>query len=382
MQLDFLPEGKIERELWLKTQLRNMEQQFQQVADRIDQVLPAKQAEQFYKSMDNAREYMQADIESLPTDGPLNVVRTDQVPAGEFISPSITRQQIEAASRANGFSQFSPGNQKIALADVLPKWKKAQAAHLEKTLRTGFLLGQTNQEIMREFGALGPGKKGWAMTQAVVRTSMSEASQAAHDAFFEANEDLLPKVPGGYRWEWDASNDTRLCPQCAPLDGMRWKKRSDVPAKPHWSCRCQILPITATQAALRERGDVPEGSFLERREVKKIGGKNEKAPAGWQSTRNGGTAYARPQRIDGKSYWVRRKDLPKGQTHAGDMLKRMNPENRAAVLGSNKMAEKFDVLTKKGARYENDPQEAVRQLLRNKDNGGLAPQKPRPQKRK
>ena len=84
MQLDFLPEGKIERELWLKTQLRTIEQQFQQVADRIDQVLPAKQAEQFYKSMDNAREYMQADIESLPTDGPLNVVRTDQVPAGEF----------------------------------------------------------------------------------------------------------------------------------------------------------------------------------------------------------------------------------------------------------------------------------------------------------
>ena len=84
MQLDFLPEGKIERELWLKTQLRTIEQQFQQVADRIDQVLPPKQAEQFYKSMDNAREYMQADIESLPTDGPLNVVRTDQVPAGEF----------------------------------------------------------------------------------------------------------------------------------------------------------------------------------------------------------------------------------------------------------------------------------------------------------
>ena len=43
LQLQFMPEGKVERELWLKSQLATIEQQFQQVSSRINDVLPAAQ---------------------------------------------------------------------------------------------------------------------------------------------------------------------------------------------------------------------------------------------------------------------------------------------------------------------------------------------------
>jgi len=386
-QLQFLPEGQVEREFWLKSQLNTMVRQFQQVSNRIDDVLPIAQADQFLRAVENAREFLEADgikpaaaaqtSLSGTTTGGQTVTQTGNLPgiAGDdgFIRPSITQQQIVAASRETGFSQFTPGGQSVSLEEVLPKWQKAQVANLEKTLRTGFLTGQTTKEIMREFGPLGPGRQGWAMTEAVVRTGMAEASQAAHDAFFDANEDLLPKVPGGYRWEWDASNDTRLCPICAPLDGMRYKERSDCPPWPaHFNCRCKILPITATQAALRERGEVPEGSFLERREVKYVRGKRESAPRGWESVRNGGTAYARPQKIDGKMYWVRRKDMPQGRTLAGDMIKRMDDKNKLAILGTKANVDEWNELIQLNA-YKNDPQKLVRDLL---GKGGRGPGRP------
>lgn len=412
-----MPEGDLERDLWLRTQLATIERQFQPVADRINAVLPPAEADQFMRAMDNAADFLKADdIRPGPvpkqkplvatTTGGQQVTQTGNLfdlgvvsdpslvsptnPAGEFITPAITRQQIEAASRSGGFSTFTLDKQQITLDQVLPEWRKAQAANLEKVLRTGFLSGQSNQEIMRQFGPLGPGRRGWAMTEAVVRTGMAEASQAAHDAFFDANEDLLPKVPGGYRWEWDATNDTRLCPECAPLDGRRFKTRDEMPAKPHWGCRCKKLPITATMAQMRADGDVPSGSFLERRPVTYTNGKMDPPPKGWDGRMKGGqkvnqNAYARPQRqgyktVNGKKkpemYWVRRKDLPKGRNTAGDMLKNTNRDSREQVLGSKKMADKWDemiVLPK----YANDPQSLVVKLLGSGNMGGRPPQRPR-----
>ena len=400
LELNNLPaDGSIQREFWLRNQLNTMERQFKAVEDRVRQVLPQAQLQAWDEGLKNAEAFLRADGISAPvpqrelvgtTAGGQTVTQTGNLPglgvgrdaAGEFIQPSITRQQVVAAAQDRGFQEFLSGptgsNKKgYSLDQLLEINTKRQVDNVASTLREGFLLGRTNQDIARRVGdAFGGGKKGRAMTEAVVRTGMAEASQAAHEAFYDANADLLPKIPGGYRWEWDASNDTRLCPICAPKDGLRFKERSDCPEWPaHWGCRCKILPITATQAALRDRGDVPEGSFLERREVKKINGKNEKAPSGW----NGDNAYKRPKRIDGKMYWVRRKELPKGQTLAGDMIKRMDDKNKLAILGTKENVAEWNDLIKYNA-YKNDPQKLVRSLLGNKGTGGLPPQKPGPRK--
>ena len=384
-----MPPGNVERELWLKTQLTTIEAQFGPVADRIYQVLPEAQARAFEEGLTNARKYLEAGgirpepatatttLSSAPTSGQqvsvtgnlpgLNV--TSAVEKG-FISPSSTRQQIVAAARETGFSVLSPGGSKVAVADLLPKWMAAESNQVVKHLRAGFLLGSTNEEIMREIGPLGPGRKGWAMTEAIVRTSMSEASQAAHDAFYEANEDLLLPTKSGYRFWWDASNDTRLCPLCAPLDGLKYKKRSDVPAKPHLKCRCSILPITATMELMEEE-DPAKGSFLEATPVQyDKRGKKLPPPAGY----TGDNAYKRPMKIDGQQQWVRRRDLGPGQTTAGDMLQNANDHSKRLVLG--KHTEAFNKLTGKGGKYEKDPQGAVRQLLGNGLPPGSTPSRP------
>jgi hypothetical protein len=373
------PEGEsIARELWLRTQLATIEAQFKPVADRIYQILPEAQARAFEEGLTNAQKYLEAGgITPQPaqqttltgvTAGGQQVSVTGNLPGFNltsavekgFISPSITRQQIVAAARETGFSVLSPGGSKYGLSELLPNWMAAQSKQVERHLRAGFLVGSTNDEIMREIGPLGPGRKGWAMTEAVVRTSMAEASQSAHDAFYEANADLLPGTKSGYRWWWDASNDTRLCPLCAPLDGVKFKERKD-PPKPwprHFSCRCKLLPWTATQELLEEEDGPASGSFLEATPVQyDRRGKRKDPPAGY----TGENAYKRPMKIDGQQQWVRRRDLGPGQTTAGDMLQNANEHSKRMVLG--KHTDAFNTLTGKGGKYEKDPQGAVRKLL-------------------
>jgi hypothetical protein len=198
------------------------------------------------------------------------------------------------------------------------------------------------------------------MTEAVVRTSMAEASQSAHDAFYEANADLLPGTKSGYRWWWDASNDTRLCQICAPLDGVKFKERDRPPhAWPaHFSCRCKILPWTATMELLEEEDGPASGSFLEATPVEYDSrGRRKEPPAGY----TGDNAYKRPMKVDGQMQWVRRRDLGKGQTTAGDMLQNANEHSKKLVLG--KHTDAFNKLTGPGGRYEKNPQGAVRELL-------------------
>jgi hypothetical protein len=376
------PEGaSIERELWLRTQAKTIEAQFKPVADRIYQVLPEAEARAFEEGLSNAQKYLEAggiEPEPVPTAalsgtaggqqvrvtaGLPGMNITKAVPGG-FISPSITRQQVIAAARETGFKVLSPGGSKYGLADLLPKYTAALGKQVETKLRAGFLLGLTNDEIERQVvsvsGELGPGRQGRAMTEALVRTSMAEASQSAHDAFYEANADLLPETRSGFRWWWDASNDTRLCPLCAPLDGVKFKERSSPPAPwpRHFSCRCKILPITATSELLEQEEGPANGSFLEATPVQyDRRGKKLPPPAGW----TGDNAYKRPMKIDGQQQWVRRRDLGPGQTTAGDMLQNANEHSKRMVLG--KQTEKFNQLTGPGGKYEHDPQGAVRKLL-------------------
>jgi len=256
--------ASIERELWLRTQLQTIKAQFQPVADRIYQVLPEAQAKAFEEGLRNAQAYLEADpliaqsvnqttLTGATVSGQA-VTATGNLPSFNvtgaldkgFLSPGITRQQIIAAAQRNGFAVLGPGGGQRGLADLLPVWMEGEARQIERHLRSGFLLGTPTDAIVREIGPLAAGRRGWAMTEVLVRDAMSEASQVAHDAFYEANEDLLIPTKSGFNWWWDASNDSRLCSICAPLDGIKFKDRDNPPHphKAHWGCRCKILPWT------------------------------------------------------------------------------------------------------------------------------------------
>jgi hypothetical protein len=421
-QLKNLPEGSLERELWLRTQLNTLVAQAQAVRDRIMQVLPPSQLQAWDQGLKNAEDYLVAGgiqpgqpaattTLSGVTTGGQQVSVTGNLPGFNitgatekgFLSPSITRQQIAASLDAKGFETLLQGSageagRNYSLSAVVERIDLA--GDVSRQLRQGFLLGESNDEIARRisyaFGSLGGrnGGRTWAMTQAVVRTSMAEASQSAHDAFYKANEDLLPGTKSGYRWWWDASNDTRLCELCAPLDGVKYKERDDVKGWPrHFSCRCKILPITATMELLEEEDGPASGSFLERLPVEyepteyyKNGKPKPLKPKPAPKDYTGNNAYKRPMRIDGKMYWVRRKDMGKGETLAGDMLQRMNDENRSAILGTKHMRHPItgkqerpvkvwnDLI--KQEKYARDPQSLVRKLLGDPLPPGSTPPRP------
>lgn len=40
---------------------------------------------------------------------------------------------------------------------------------------------------------------------------------------------------------WVTERDQRVCADCHQLDG-RWFRLDEVPAKPHWNCRCRVRP--------------------------------------------------------------------------------------------------------------------------------------------
>ena len=375
-QLEKLPEGAIERQLYLKKQLATFVKQFEATAAQLYQALPKAQAEGFEQSLKRAEQYLAAGgIEARPSSAPKAPPEVDQ-----FLAPTVTKQQIIAASKTDGFSQFSPGGTTYGLDQLLPEWQQAQAKEIERHLRTGFLMGRSSEEIAREIGPLGPGRKGWAMTDAMVRTGMAEASQAAHDSFYQANEEIIPKAPGGYSWWWDASNDSRLCRLCAPLDNVKFKERSNPPAPwpRHFNCRCKILPFTATMAELEKDETQPPGSFLESTPVKYIKGKRQPPPKGYESVADGGTAYKQPRKIDGEMFWVRRRALPEGKNTAGDFLQKANATTKEHVFGTKKDAALFDALTRKGGRFENDPQGAVRKVLGDPLPPGAQPPTPQP----
>jgi len=350
------PEGaSIERELWLRSQMATIQAQFAAVAKQIDRVLPPAQLEAWEGGTQNAQSYVEA--------GGINPKFNITAGGGEqeFLSPSITRQQVIAAARKTGFEELSPGGSKVGLEDLLPDWQKAQTNLVARSLRAGFLTGASNEEIERQIGPLGPGRQGWSMTQSLVRTSMAEASQSAHDSFYEANAELLPPTEEGYRWWWDASNDTRLCKICAPLDGVKFKERQN-PPKPwpaHWSCRCKLLPITATMEELERTEGPASGSFLEATPVKKDrNGKRLPRPSGY----DGDNAYKNPMKIDGEYQWVRRRDLGPGETTAGFMLKNANENSKKIILGSDDLVKSWNKQIKT-EQYSKDPQALVRKLL-------------------
>ena len=95
-------------------------------------------------------------------------------------------------------------------------------------------------------------------TRAIARTAVMDMSQRAHNRMWDQNKDRIKL------WEFDATLDFRVCPECYPFDGQRKANRDDLPSVPvHPNCRCRIVPITSTALAL-EKEDMKEG--------KKIGG--------------------------------------------------------------------------------------------------------------
>ena len=138
---------------------------------------------------------------------------------------------------------------------------------LDTRVRMALLRGDTTEEVAREliFDSmkqglnLGPTAnqlKNYA--RAAARTGLMDGAQRVQEEVWDANSDVIAG------WELDATNDSRTCPRCFPLDGLFAKEKSGIPSTPiHPACRCRRLPVTNTALLLRAEGDEPGGSSVE-----------------------------------------------------------------------------------------------------------------------
>lgn len=61
---------------------------------------------------------------------------------------------------------------------------------------------------------------------------------AEEDVFTWPEIEAAPLIPIVWT-QWQTIADERVCPECGPLDGLRWEDRTG-PAPPlHINCRCQ-----------------------------------------------------------------------------------------------------------------------------------------------
>jgi SPP1 gp7 family putative phage head morphogenesis protein len=334
------------------------------VADRIDAVLPQAEAEAFRRGLDAAASYLQA-VGATVVAPP-----TVEGPSGALPWTTVSQEQLVAVAKGNGFASFANlprviTGQNYTLQTATQRWQKAQETAIRTKLEEGFLTGRTTGQMVADLRAH-LSKATHAQVEALVRTSTAQAAQTAHDAFYEANEDALGDKDGN-RYVWDASNDGRLCPKCAPLDGTRYKNREDAPWPAHWVCRCKILPVTPLTDEL---GALPN-TYLESTPAQyDEKGKLLPPPKGYDQAA-GDPGFSRPRRVNGVMVWQRRAELPAGKTTAGHMLQRANDATALPVLGSRERLARFRALTKPGARFYRDPQGAVIELLR--PDGGLPP---------
>ncbi len=98
--------------------------------------------------------------------------------------------------------------------------------------------------------------------EALVRTSAMAVNNAAHQALWEANADIIAEL------QWCATLDYRTCLVCGPLDGQRWPLGAPQPSPPlHFNDRCVKVPITKSweelatknKALARELDNMPKG---------------------------------------------------------------------------------------------------------------------------
>lgn len=72
-----------------------------------------------------------------------------------------------------------------------------------------------------------------AWTRQIAQAAISITDDATVEAYRDA---------GVREVEWVSEHDARVCDVCEDMDGNVYPI-DDVPAKPHWGCRCRLVPV-------------------------------------------------------------------------------------------------------------------------------------------
>lgn len=131
---------------------------------------------------------------------------------------------------------------------------------LERVIKNGVLLGQTNREIAKAIMGNGTDKGPEALSKArrdamaVTRTGVQTIANETRIATYEENADIIKAI------QWVSTLDGRTSDICIARSGKVWSFPDFKPVghnipwnggpPAHWSCRSSTIPITKTFAEI------------------------------------------------------------------------------------------------------------------------------------
>ena len=124
---------------------------------------------------------------------------------------------------------------------------------IERTVKNGVLLGQTNAQIAKEIMGVGdkggqPIAKARRDAMAITRTAVQTVAKDARLASLEANANIIKAV------QWVSTLDSRTSEICVARSGKTWSYPDFKPIghkipwnggpPAHWNCRSSFIPVT------------------------------------------------------------------------------------------------------------------------------------------
>lgn len=173
-----------------------------------------------------------------------------------FLYP--TREQIKTAAL------FKPVADTMTYQSYLDGIESGLYNTWDSAVRTGYLTGQTAQEIVRNVVG-SAGKAGQLANPGTMRTFrnyvygntrtvLQSFANETRNRIYEKNEDLFGD--GEYKYEYLATLDSRTCMVCGNDDGRLFKSLKDAPQLPmHRGCRCLLIPYFGDDGGTRASPD-------------------------------------------------------------------------------------------------------------------------------
>lgn len=174
----------------------------------------------------------------------------------DFIFPSL--EQIKTSAL------FAPVTNGMTYQSYLDGIEYGLFNAWDSAVRTGYLTGQTTDDIVRGVlgGVSGNGKLADSGSIRSFRNSVYRSTRTVLQSFanetrskvFEANEEYFGD--GGNKYEYLATLDTRTCLVCGESDGKLFKSLKEAPKIPrHFCCRCLIIPYFDIDGQTRSSTD-------------------------------------------------------------------------------------------------------------------------------
>jgi SPP1 gp7 family putative phage head morphogenesis protein len=149
--------------------------------------------------------------------------------------------------------------QGATIGDWFARLNESARFDIERVVKNGVLLGQTNAQIAKELIGIGdkggqPIAKARRDAMAITRTAVQTVANDTRVASLEANSNIIKAV------QWVSTLDSRTSEICVVRSGKTWTYPDFKPIKhkipwnggppAHWNCRSTFIPITKSFAEL------------------------------------------------------------------------------------------------------------------------------------